>query len=178
MVQGHDPSPLIHQKELVEGVADIAVAGVHHIVEGIGDLHAGLIHRHGQVGLVVETIAAGVHLVAGAEVEIAAVLIHPQASSIEGHGGVGAQEAGLSQALPVLGVLHHPDDLHVIALRRVRLTENEEVVVRSGEEAAPEGELHGNGPAGLEYEVGRVVLHHDPAVYVLHPGQAVGLVFK
>src|SRR5699024_6416995 len=68
VVQGHDPPLLVHKEKLVEGVAHIAVAGVHHVIVGVGDLHAGLVHGHGQVGLVVEAVVAGVHLVAGADV--------------------------------------------------------------------------------------------------------------
>ena len=172
VIQGHQTAVLIHEDELVEGVAHIAVGDVHHVVIGVGDGHVALPHRHGQVGLVVEAVVAGVHLMAGAEVEVAAVLVAPQAASVEGHGGVGPPQAGLPQAVPVLVVLDHPDDLGAVALGGVGLAEDQEVVVLPGEKAAPEGQLHGHRAAGLEGEGAVIVLHHDLPAGVLHPGQA------
>ena len=178
MVQGHDPPLLVDDQELVEGVAHIAVAGVHHVVIGIGDGHVALPHRHGQVGLVVQAVAAGVHLVAGADIQVPAVLVHAQGAGVKGHGGVGPPQAGLAQALPVLGVLHHPDHLGAVALRGVFLAEYKEVIVRPGEETAPAGQLHGDGAAGQVLEVGGVVLRHDLAAGILHPSEAAGFVLK
>ena len=177
VVQGDDVLVAVHQHELVKGVAHVAHRGVHYLGIGVQNGHALLLHADGQVGLVVQAVAAGVHLVAGADVELAAVLVHPQGAGVKGGGGVGAVQAGLAQALPVLGVLHHPDDLGAVVLIGVLLAEHQEVVVRPGEEAAPQGQFHGDGAAGLEGEVGGVVLHHHLAVDVLHPGETFGLIF-
>ena len=88
------------------------------------------------------------------------------------------------QAVPLLVVLGHPDGLHAVALAGVVLTEDEEIIGLPGEEAAPLGQLEGDGPAGLELEGIGVLLHDDGAGLLaqgldeLHTGQAVPVVVQ
>ncbi len=195
VVDGHDAAVLVHKDELVEGVAHIAVGLVHHVVIGVGDSHAVLLHGDGHVGLVVQPVAGGIHLVAGADIEVAAVLVAAQGARIEGVYGVGPSEAGLTQPLPVLGVFDYPDDFLAVVLLHVVLAENQEVVVPSGVKAAPDGQLHGDGAAGPEDKGTAVVLHDDlllalgglqfsvhigvapNAAGQLHPGQTAVWIF-
>ena len=172
VVQGNDLAVLVHQNKLVEGVADVAVGDVHHVVEGIGDGHVALPHRHGQVGLVIEAVAAGVHLVAGADIQVAAVLVAAQAARVKGDGGVGPLQAGGAQPVPVLVILDHPDDLGGTALGGVGLAEDQEIIVGSGVEAAPDGQLRLQGPAGEQSKVPAVVLNDHLAAGVFHPGES------
>ena len=75
MVQSYEVTILIDHQELVEGVADIAVAGVEDVVIGVGDGEVTLPHSHHEVGLMVQPVAAGIHLMACADVKIVAVFI-------------------------------------------------------------------------------------------------------
>ena len=61
-----------------------------------------------------------------------------------------------------------------LTLAGIGLAEDQVVGVAARVEAAPDGQLHGDGAAALEPEGAVVVLHHDRAVDVLHPGQAAG----
>ena len=102
VIQGDDFAVLIHQDELVEGVGHIAIGYVHHVIVSVRDGHVALPYCHGQIGLVIEAVIAGVHLVAGADIQVAAVLVTPQAACVEGDHRVGSLQAGLPQPLPIL----------------------------------------------------------------------------
>ena len=161
MVQGDDVPAVVHQDELVKGVGDIAGRGVRHAGEGVGDGHVPLPDGEGQVGLVVQAVTAGVHLMGRADIEVAVVLVAAQAARVKGNIGVGPPQAGLSQAVPILVILHYPDDLGAVALAGVLLAEDQEVVVLPGEEAAPQRQLRLQGNGILKLEGGVVGLHHD-----------------
>ena len=176
VVQSQDLPVLIYQNKLVEGVADIAQADVHDIVEGVGDGHIALAHRHGQVGLMVEAVTAGIHLMAGADVQVIAILVAPQGAGVKGDCGVGPLQAGRPQAVPVFVVLHHPDDLGTVALGGIALAEYQEIVAFPGKEAAPDGQLGLDGAAVQEGKGGVVVFHHHLAAGVLHPGETAALI--
>ena len=163
VVQSHQPPLAVHQDELVEGVGHIALVG-HHVVIAVGDGHIGLAHREGQIGLVVQPVAGLVHLMAGTHIEVAVVLVAPQAAGIKGDGGVGPPQAGLAQAVPVLVVLHHPDDLGVVVLTGVLLAENHKVVVLTGIEAAPQVQLHLQIHRGDQLEIAVVGLGYQPGI--------------
>ena len=90
----------------------------------------------------VEPVAGLVHLMAGAYIEVSVVLVAPHAAGVKGDGGIGPPQAGLAQAVPVLIVLHHPDDLGIVVLTGVLLAEDHEIVVLTGIEAAPQVQLH------------------------------------
>ena len=89
MVQRDQPALLVHQHQLVEGVGYIARGGIGHSGGRVGDGHVLLADCEGQAGLVVQTVGAGVHLVAGADVQQAAVLGAGKAAGVKGDGGVG-----------------------------------------------------------------------------------------
>ena len=178
MVQGDWVAIPINEEELVKGVADIAAFRPADGIKGIGHGQIALPDHKHQVGLVIQPVGVGVHGMAGADVEEAIVFVHPQRSGVKGGDGVCSVQAGLSQPLPVFGVFDHPDDLRAVALRGIFLAEDEEVVVLSGEETAPDGQFHRDSPAGQEMEIRGVVLHDDASLDVLHAGQVAGLIFK
>ena len=85
----------VEREELVEGMADIAVFVVHHVAAHVGDGHVTLAHEEGQVRLM-----TGIHLVAGVDIEIRAVLRHAQGARVERNGRILAIEADAVEALP------------------------------------------------------------------------------
>ena len=120
-----------------------------------------------------QAVGVGIPCVAGVHIEHPVVLRAPHSARNKGGIGLGPVQAGLAQAIPVLGVLHHPDDLFAVVLLVVALAENQEVVILAGEEAAEAGELCGHGVRREELEVLVVHLHRDGILgQLLHPGVA------
>ena len=100
---------------------------------------------------------------AGADVEDVAAAVEAQGAGVEGDVGVGAEEGGVVDLLPVLGVADDPEDLHAVVLVGVVLTHYNEVVVAVHPDTAEDGQLQGDGLAGQEIEVLVVIFHHQVA---------------
>ena len=92
VAQGDDRSILAHQHELVKGVADIAHGSVHHFIVGIQHGHALLVHAQGQVGLMVQSVDAGIHLMAGAD-----------RAALHGNAKLQMEQAGIDKRCAVFG---------------------------------------------------------------------------
>ena len=164
VVQGDNLPVAVYQDELVEGVAHGGGAGQALIRDG----HIGLAYREEHTDLVMQAVGVGIPCVAGVHIEHPVILRTPY--SARNKGGIGL---GPAQTLPVLGVLHHPDDLFAVVLLVVALAEDQEVVALAGEEAAEAGELCGHGVRREELEVLVVHLHRDGILgQLLHPGVA------
>ena len=173
VVGRHQPPLLVHQHKLVEGVAHIALIDGAHPVLAVGNGHIRLPDAEDKVGLVVQPVpGGGVHGVAGMDIEHSVVFGAAEGAGVDGLVGVGPLQAGLAQPLPVLGVLHHPDDLLAVRLGGVVLAEDQKVIALAGKKSAEQGQLHGNGGGGEQLEILVIGLHHHRAVHRLHPGKA------
>ena len=157
----------VHPDELVEGVADVAVAAVQDSGELVGDGHVADADGDHHIGLVIQTVVGGVHLVAGADIEDAAAAVEAQGTGLEGGHGVGTVDAGVVHLFPVLGVADDAEDFLVVVLLIVFLAHHHEVVVGVHTQAAEDGQLQGDLLAGAEVEVLVVVFHNQLVVNAL-----------
>ena len=178
--QGHGPGIVVavvhgqqgiavHPDELVEGMADIAVGAVPDLGQLVRDLHVADAQGDHHVGLMVQTILGGVHLMGGADVEDIAAAVEAAGTGIEGDGGVGTIDAGVVHLFPVLGVADDPEDLLAVVLLEVGLAHHQEIVVGGHVNAAVEGQLQLDGLAGAELKVLGVIFHHQLVAQALGP---------
>ena len=114
---------------------------------------------------------------AGADIQIIARFGAADSTRVKWHGGVGAAQACLPQAFPVLGVFYHAHNFPVVVLGGIFLSKNQEIILFPSIKTAPYGQFHGNRAVCAQVEIVVIIFHYDLPVDILYPCYAPDLVF-
>ena len=133
---------IINQDKLIKGMASICRVMYTEIL--LQYFHIGYVYAQRNICLMLLSITASVHLVAGTDVQRIFVFHHAEASVFKRRNRISAEDADRPLALPVFIIFYNPYNFHRIVFARVIPSKYKKIIIFAGIKPSKFGKLHLN----------------------------------